>query len=228
VRRSILVFTDGAASGNPGPGGWAAIILDLKNQIIELGGGERHTTNNRMEMLATVEALRKLSGTKVPIEIRTDSKYVIDGVTKWVHGWKKRDWKTAAGEPVVHPDLWQALDELNQSHQITWTYVPGHSGVPGNERADEIAVAFSQGKTLELYTGPASKYDIDLEAAADPAWKTSVYLSYIDGKIYRDATWAECEKRVKGKRGVKYKKVSSAREEKETLKGWGVSADEAR
>ena len=134
---TIEIFTDGACSGNPGPGGWAAILRSGAHEK-ELSGGERATTNNRMEMTAVIEGLKAL---KQPsqITLHTDSRYVMDGATKWLSGWKTKGWKTADKKPVKNEDLWRALDAEMARHQIRWVWVAGHSGHPENERADALA-----------------------------------------------------------------------------------------
>jgi ribonuclease HI len=134
---NIIIYTDGACSGNPGPGGWGALMLSGKHRK-ELSGGESETTNNRMEMMAVIcaaEALKKASS----IDIYTDSKYVLKGMTEWVEAWKKRGWRTASKKPVKNVDLWQRLEQALDRHEVNWNWVKGHSGVPGNERADELA-----------------------------------------------------------------------------------------
>jgi len=133
----VIVHTDGACSGNPGPGGWGAILTSGKHEK-ELSGGEAHTTNNRMELMAAIAALEALKGPST-VELHTDSKYVHDGISKWIHGWKKKGWKTADKKPVKNEDLWRALDEEMARHQIRWVWVAGHSGHPENERADALA-----------------------------------------------------------------------------------------
>jgi len=134
---AIDIFTDGACSGNPGPGGWGA-ILRWRGHEKELSGGERATTNNRMELLA---AIRSLQALKRPASVRvhTDSQYVKNGITQWVRGWKARGWKTADKKPVANVDLWQELEAAAQPHTVTWHWVRGHSGHPENERADALA-----------------------------------------------------------------------------------------
>jgi ribonuclease HI len=133
----VDIYTDGACSGNPGPGGWGA-ILRLGTSEKEMFGGERDTTNNRMEMMAVIEALRAL---KRPVRARvhTDSQYVQKGISEWVAGWKRRGWKTADKKPVKNVDLWQALDQEASRHDLEWLWVRGHNGHPENERADELA-----------------------------------------------------------------------------------------
>jgi ribonuclease HI len=133
----VEVFTDGACSGNPGPGGWGA-ILRYGDTEKELSGGETETTNNRMEMMAAISALEALKR-PVTVDIHTDSTYVRDGITKWIHGWKKRDWRTADKKPVKNVDLWQRLEAAAAKHEVAWHWVKGHAGHPENERADELA-----------------------------------------------------------------------------------------
>lgn len=133
----IEIFTDGACSGNPGPGGWGA-ILRWRGHEKELSGGESATTNNRMEMMAAICALESVKRPE-RIALYTDSTYVRDGITKWIHGWKRNGWKTAAKKPVKNEDLWRRLDAALASHQIDWHWVKGHAGHPENERADELA-----------------------------------------------------------------------------------------
>ena len=131
------IFTDGACSGNPGPGGWGALILNGADEK-ELTGGELATTNNRMELLAAIEALKSLPDCST-VTLTTDSTYVKDGITSWITNWKARGWKTAAKKPVKNVDLWQALDAQCARHRIDWQWVKGHAGHAGNERADELA-----------------------------------------------------------------------------------------
>lgn len=137
--KRIDLFTDGACSGNPGPGGWGA-VLRYGARERELSGGAAETTNNRMELTAAIEALNAL---KEPcnVHIHTDSAYVRDGITGWIHGWKRNGWKTAAKKPVKNADLWQALDEARSRHQVEWHWIKGHAGHPENERADALARA---------------------------------------------------------------------------------------
>lgn len=133
----ITIYTDGACKGNPGPGGWG-VILQYKSFTKEMRGGEKETTNNRMELLAAIQALEALNAT-CTVKLHTDSKYVLQGVTEWLINWKKRGWKTAANQPVKNEDLWRRLDSAIQRHLIEWVWIKGHSGDVGNERADELA-----------------------------------------------------------------------------------------
>jgi ribonuclease HI len=133
----VEIATDGACKGNPGPGGWGAVIRAGAREK-ELSGGEPLTTNNRMELTAVIEALNALKR-PCAVTLSTDSRYVMDGLTKWIHGWRRNGWKTAAKKPVKNADLWQALVEATARHRITWQWVKGHAGHPDNERADRLA-----------------------------------------------------------------------------------------
>jgi ribonuclease HI len=152
------IYTDGACSGNPGPGGWGTVIYFTDGSVRELGGYAPSTTNNRMEMQAAIAALGFIltSGQTLPTVLLTDSEYVKNGITKWIKGWKQKGWKTSTGKPVLNQDLWEELDEhqlrVNRqlSRPLEWQYVRGHVGNVGNERADAIARAFSQGRTPNL------------------------------------------------------------------------------
>ena len=135
--KHVDIYTDGACSGNPGPGGWGA-VLRYNGVEKELSGGEAETTNNRMELLAAISSLNALKH-PCEIDLHTDSKYVMDGISKWIFGWKKNGWKTADKKPVKNAELWQALDEARSHHKVTWHWVKGHAGHPENERADELA-----------------------------------------------------------------------------------------
>jgi ribonuclease HI len=162
------IYTDGACSGNPGPGGWGTVVYFADGGTQELGGGDRgRTTNNRMEMQATIAGLEyyQASGQKEGVVLYTDSQYVINGITKWISGWKKKGWKSSTGKAVLNQDLWEELDALN-SRKIEWRYVKGHSGDEGNERCDRIAVAYSHGTPIALkqYATSADKSVVKTEA----------------------------------------------------------------
>jgi ribonuclease HI len=133
----VLIYADGACRGNPGPGGWGAWLKSGEHEK-ELFGGDKLTTNNRMELTAVIQALAVLTQ-RSKVVVYTDSEYVKNGITTWIHGWKKRGWKTADNKPVKNMELWQRLDQLNASHSVEWRWVKGHSGDPGNERADRLA-----------------------------------------------------------------------------------------
>jgi ribonuclease HI len=137
----IIIFTDGACSGNPGAGGWAAVIL-YPNDTKELSGGEKMTTNNRMELMACIQALSQVdTSLELPIQITTDSQYVKNGINTWIHNWKRNGWRTSTKEPVKNADLWQQLDNLQQQIKPTWQWVKGHAGHQYNELCDRLAVA---------------------------------------------------------------------------------------
>lgn len=175
--RVVAAATDGACSGNPGPGGWGALLRFEDGSVEEFGGHDPATTNNRMELQAALELLQRLK--QLPrhpdLTIRTDSKYLIDGLGSWMKGWKRKGWKTAAGKPVLNQDLWKALDAARLD-DVPLAYVKGHSGDPDNDRVDRIAVAFSQGRSLDLGQ-PANESDVAaVDVEADPAPQQLVQL----------------------------------------------------
>jgi len=234
-----IVYTDGASKGNPGPGGWGAVVVTPDGQVTELGGGAPMTTNNKMELTGAIQAFARLQGTAGPVAVYTDSTYVIQGIREWVHNWKRRGWKTATGTEVMNRELWEQLSALTTARgvrTISWHYVRGHVGTPGNERVDEIADSFARRTPVVLYEGPLSAYPIAILDLPDdtsvparskrpsgashskaPAYS---YLSVVDGKPMRHATWAECEQRVKGRSGARFKKATSAAEQDAILRGW--------
>jgi ribonuclease HI len=138
-KKQIVIYTDGACSGNPGPGGWGSVLL-YNGHRKEISGGDADTTNNRMEMMAVIQALESLKHS-CSASIYTDSVYVMKGITEWIVQWKKRGWKTASKKPVKNVDLWQRLEKTVNDHEVEWHWVKGHSGVPENERADELATS---------------------------------------------------------------------------------------
>ena len=135
--KNVQIYTDGACRGNPGIGGWG-VMLSYNGTVKEIYGGEQETTNNRMEMMAVIQALATLTKAS-DVTLHSDSKYVLQGINDWMPNWKKKNWKTAAKKPVKNVDLWKQIDQLAQQHTIQWVWVKGHSGNPGNERADELA-----------------------------------------------------------------------------------------
>ncbi len=153
------IYTDGASRGNPGPGGWGVVVLS-EREVRELGGGEPRTTNNKMELTAAIRALEACSDKK--LTIYTDSEYVAKGMTEWIFNWQKKGWKTANKKPVLNQDLWQKLSSLAEDREISWKYVPAHSGIRLNERADEIATGFadavSGAEKPKLFHGPKNAY----------------------------------------------------------------------
>lgn len=226
----ITIFTDGSSRGNPGPGGWGAIIRTSLH-VTELGGREADTTNNRMELSAAINALTRVceNGTEEGVILQSDSKYVIKGITEWISGWQKNGWITAGKKEVGNRDLWEALFAATRNLQIEWRYVEGHAGHPGNERCDEIATSFADNNPVSLYKGPRNKYPIDLDA--EPAAKIAAkkkpssakafsYLSLVAGELRIHKTWAECEARVKGVKGARFKKSVSKEDEESIRKEW--------
>ena len=240
----IIIYTDGSSRGNPGPGGWGTMVA-TDELVVELGGGEKHTTNNRMELMAAIASLSFVRdlGNAYEIDMRADSSYVINGITKWVAGWERNGWMNSKKEAVLNRDLWEELaravsDVQMSGSKISWRYTPGHSGIPGNERADVIATEYADGVNIKLFDGPRAEYEVDLdnlevdvkspkqkkspEAKLREKTKAYSYVSLVGGKLMKHATWAECEKRVKGMSGVKFKKTVSADDERAICNSWGV------
>lgn len=242
---SITIFTDGSSRGNPGPGGWGSVVV-TGEEVFELGGAEKNTTNNRMELTAVIRGLQKASeacgkvqkrkdAERVQVTINTDSSYIINGITKWIHGWKRNGWKTKTKDDVLNKDLWMSLDEILAvigSKNVSWKYVGGHVGIVGNECCDVIATSFADGDVPKLYDGSLSSYqisgilDVSHDKAKQQAKKSSSsrssakaysYISSIGGEIKVHQTWAECEKRVKGAKGARYKKSLNAMNEAEII-----------
>jgi len=261
----IKIFTDGSSSGNPGPGGWGAVVFASKNDgnhnvkspayakalagkqnsknaghVTELGGGEKKTTNNRMELKAVIESLRfvksyELRAKSYELVVYSDSSYVINGATKWLDGWIDRDWINSKKEPVQNRDLWEALVRVEEGMDVSWKLLPGHSGISGNERADEIATSFTMGKPRKLFSGALSEYDVDIEdmshdviqkktkdsKKARQGAKAYSYLSLVNGELEKHRTWKECEARVKGRPNVRFKKSLSPDDELDIIQSWG-------
>lgn len=233
----IMIFTDGACSGNPGPGGFGTIVVVPDGRVDELGEGRPSTTNNRMEMVAVIKGLQKIKGMRGDVWVLTDSTYVIRGITQWIWGWKKKGWKTAEGNEVTNRDLWEALAEEVSDRKkfgsLEWKYLRGHQGTPGNERCDEIAVAFTKKKRPSLFSGTLLEYEVPIydlpEDMSLPPMRPKTekkaahsYLSYVNGKLLRHSTWSDCEAQVKGRPGAKFKKATSASDEESILMGWGL------
>ena len=242
---TITIFTDGSSRGNPGPGGWGAIVIDNKiGKIWELGGKEDPTTNNRMEMMAAREALAFIESRKIEgdIEIHTDSAYLLNGITLWVFGWEKNGWKTKTDDPVLNQDLWKEISastfRLKSKRTVFWKKVDGHSGLRGNERVDEIATMKADGEQVLLFSGSISNYekliggnifDVSPEKAttkkkSSSSKKAYSYVSMVNGKIEVHKDWATCEKRVKGKSNTRFKKVGTTEEEDSLIAEWKKQA----
>lgn len=246
---TAYIFSDGACSGNPGPGGWASIVL-LNDLVTELGGKKLQTTNNQMELTGVIEGLKFILSNEnkslvkpEEIIIYSDSSYVLLGATQWINGWKFRGWTNKEGKVISNVDYWQEMNEQLQvakelKIKLIWKYVRGHTGSPGNERCDEISVEFSQGRIPFLAKAlPLSDYSFDLMSLPpDEAIPTTSllksksekpvtfsYLSKIGSQVIRHKTWADCERRVKGRSGTQFKKAKSAQDEIEIIKSWGLS-----
>ena len=228
----IVIFTDGSSLGNPGSGGWGAVVVFPDGGVTELGGADKNTTNNKMELLATIEALNFSKEEKASVLLRTDSSYVINGITKWVRGWQANGWMTQARKPVLNKELWEKLIIETKKRKIEWKHVEGHAGIAGNERTDAIANSFASGDTPKLFNGHKKDYKIDVTNVTYNAAQKSnkdrakakaySYLSLVDGKIAIHKTWVECKARVDGKRNVKFRKALSAENEYEIKEEWGV------
>jgi ribonuclease HI len=219
---STIIFTDGSARGNPGPGGWGAIVL-TDDSAFELGGREDNTTNNRMELLAAISSLESTPSTR-EATIYIDSAYVVSGITRWVIGWRKNKWKTSKKEDVLNKDLWERLMDTVAHKVIHWKLIKGHSGTPGNERCDVIATGFADNNPPVLYNGSRSRYGIDISISAIPApkklkskQKAYSYVSLVDGEIQVHKTWEECKSRVHGV-NAKFKKSTSPADEENIIR----------
>jgi ribonuclease HI len=236
MNEKVIIYTDGASSGNPGPGGWGAVVR-IEDVVTELGGSEEKTTNNRMEMSAAIGAL-SIVPEGAEVNLYTDSQYLINGITKWVFGWLKNDWQTKDKKDVLNKDLWQQLQELVQVRKINWIAVKGHAGVALNNRVDEIAVAFSksisgEASEPELFAGDKSDYLFEVvepteeemaseKTASDSrkGKKAYSYLSMVNGEIQKHSTWDECKARVDGVAGAKFRKSLNAEDELAIIREW--------
>lgn len=227
----IVVYTDGASRGNPGPGGYGAIVMFPAGKVLEIGGREDSTTNNRMEMMAVLKSLEVIEErTKEEgIVIFSDSAYVVNGVSGWMFAWEKNGWKTKEGNIVLNQDIWKDLFGVCfrlKNRGLKMEKVPGHAGVILNERADIIAQSFADKTSINLFVGEKSKYESILKDVKVSTKKSNdkrpaySYVSLVSGvlKTYKD--WKSCEEDVKGKNGAKFRKVYSKEEEKELLKEW--------
>lgn len=232
--KTLTMYTDGASRGNPGPGGWGAVIL-VDGYAMEVAGSSKRATNNQMELQAVLEVLSD-SGARAhkgPVIVYSDSAYVVNGLNSWVYGWEKKGWVTSTKTPVENKAMWQKLLVLLKEYgtRLSIEKVKGHAGDLYNERCDELAVSAALGEKEKHFKGSQKDYDICLveigttakvassathrkggkkAKATGPAYS---YVSLVGGKVYADKTWAECERRVKGKKGAKYQKVFSKGEE---------------
>lgn len=245
----ITIYTDGSSKGNPGPGGYGVVlfhgdkpqtktITNARSTVVELGGKESYTTNNRMELTAIRESLTYIESHNIDgnIELYTDSTYAMQGLQTWMYGWAKNDWKTSTGEEVQNQDIWKTLlglmFRLKKNHDIDILKVKGHSGDVYNERCDVIATTFADNERILLFKGELDTYTklfsleentktivgASMEIKQSRSKKAFSYVSKVDGKIYIDPTWNDCEKRVKGKKGARYKKTFSKDEELAVVK----------
>lgn len=239
MKKQLVIYTDGASRGNPGPGGWGAVIL-ADGYAMEVAGGVKKATNNQMELQAVLEVLSDSGarGHKGPVIIYSDSAYVVNGLNSWVYGWEKKKWITTQKTPVENKSMWQkALVLLKEyGNRLTITKVKGHGGELYNERCDELAVAAALGKKEKHFKGSQKDYNRFLVQIGTTAKKAPPaggskkkskstgpaysYVSLVNGKVHADKTWAECENRVKGKKGAKYKKVFSKVEETELIQDY--------
>ena len=253
----VLIFADGASRGNPGRGGYGSIVIHGLSEyfnsnsgslnVRELGDRDEMTTNNKMELSAVISAFRYCKrigiNDNTEFNVYTDSKYVVTGSKSWIFGWQKNGWKTISGDEVKNKDLWEALSILIKGKKINWILLPGHAGVSGNERCDQIATAFADDDKVKLFDGSLAQYVNDdknitsrvldifynpslIQVAKDEkkvsgsksSAKAYSYVSKVDGKINIDSTWADCEKRVKGKKGALYKKSTSLIDQENIIK----------
>lgn len=227
----VTAFTDGASRGNPGPAGWGSVIA-ASDHVEELGGGKKQGTNNWAEVAAVVAVVKWLAENHAEIdsvEIHSDSTYTISGASSWIHGWRKRGWKTKAGEPISNKKLWQQYDRLQSEVPFTITFnkVKGHASVPGNERADDIATGFADGGDIDLYSGPRSEYEVSLDPEPQYLEKSPVYLSLIDGVAVQHDSWKDCQARVSGE-SAQYKKVHTVAERDDLLTEWEVPLEDLK
>lgn len=235
MKKELIVYTDGASRGNPGPGGWGAVIL-VDGYVMEVSGGVKKATNNQMELQAVLEVLSD-SGARAhkgPVVIYSDSAYVVNGLNSWVWGWEKKGWITSTKTQVENKDIWMKLLELLKEYgkRLSVEKVKGHGGDLYNERCDELAVAAALGKKEKHFKGSQKDYDkflIEIGTTlkkASPKKKSKTtgpaysYVSLVNGQVNADKTWADCEKRVKGKKGAKYKKAFSKAEETELIQDY--------
>ncbi len=246
-KNSIIIHTDGAAKGNPGSGGWGSIIIINNEKVIELGGGVARATNNQMELQAMIEGLdhvaKKIKPEGVQINIFSDSNYLLNGITSWIEGWKKNGWQTKAKQDVLNREYWEKLDEIKNKlsikNELTFNKVKGHAGDPLNERCDDIASGFGLKEKLNLFSGSLKEHeqlfgftDEDvkhpmLDKKTPPKTVGGIAYSYVScvaNKVFTDKTWVDCESRVKGKSGAKFKKVFSKQEEQDLIALWSLQS----
>jgi ribonuclease HI len=240
IENQLVIYTDGASRGNPGLGGWGAVIL-VDGYAMEISGFSKMATNNQMELQAVIEVLSD-SGSLAhtgPVVVYSDSAYVVNGMNSWVWGWEKKDWMTSTKTPVINKDMWVKILALLKTYgdRLSIQKVKGHDGDLYNERCDELAVAAALGKKETYFQGTQKDYDIFLKeigttikkvspkkAKSKPAGPAYSYVSLVGDKVYTDKTWIDCEKRVKGTKGAKYQKVFSKGEETSLVQDYTLSS----
>ncbi len=239
MKKEITVYTDGASRGNPGPGGWAAVIL-AGEQVMEIAGNEKRATNNQMELVAVLNVLsdKGALSAKEPLTVYSDSAYVVNGLNSWVYGWAKNNWITSTKTKVENREIWESLLALLKRYgdRSAIKKISGHSGELYNERCDELAVAAALGKKQKFFSGSLKEYELFLNESGITAKKVSPkkkksetgpaysYVSLVNGKVHVDKTWGVCEKRVKGAKGAKFKKVFSKAEETALVQDYTLSS----
>jgi ribonuclease HI len=227
---TAVLFTDGAARGNPGPGGWGFVLV-VNDQVTEGSGAKNPTTNNAMELSAVIAGIKKflVVGETKKLTIHLDSKYVRDGSISWRHGWARNGWMTKEKQSISNKDLWQELHKiLNQCAElgitIDWDLVRGHRGIPGNERCDYLATTVADTGVDQSYNGPLSGHPFAKNLLTVPKTTEPYYIAFADGQLQKFTKWDDCSQWVRGRK-AKYKKVHSTLEEESVLEGWGVSRE---
>lgn len=221
--QKTIIFSDGSSRGNPGPGGFGSILFfeeDGVSKVVELGGREEKTTNNRMELMGALETIRLAESIGIKeVTVHTDSSYVVNSLTKWIWSWVKNDWQTKDGKSVSNQDIFECFFEILPLIKVHFVLVKGHSGVIENERCDQIATSFADDVSTELFNGNRKDYNIILDTkkvskGTKNKGKAYSYVSSVEGIIEIHKTWGECEKRVKGKKARFKKSLSKIDEEK--------------
>lgn len=228
---TAVLFTDGAARGNPGPGGYGFVLIS-NEYVYEGSGAKNPTTNNAMELSAVIQGINKLVSLQQKVSkltIHLDSKYVRDGSISWRHGWARNGWITKEKQPISNKDLWQELHSLlNQCAEIgiviDWDLVRGHRGIPGNERCDYLATTVADTGIDQSYTGPLSDHPNAKNLLSVPKTTEPYYIAFADGVVQKFTKWDDCSQWVRGRK-AKYKKVHSTLEEESVLESWGALSE---
>lgn len=236
MKQEVIIYTDGSSRGNPGLGGWAAILI-AGDTVVELGAGVLRATNNQMELEAVIHGLEYAVAhfPKHVVHLHADSTYVLKGIESWLDGWKRNNWQTSQKKPVENRDLWETLlvlrDLVKQNSGLVLVKVKGHAGEDLNERCDTLAVQFALSEHTELYKGSLDEYkklvSMAPKKSSSPSKSSSKaaysYVSLVGGKVYVDKDWSTCEKRVKG-HTAKYKKVFSKEEETDLIQDYTLDS----